>query len=274
MEPGDLDPSGQAQSSGLGLLKVQTQVCIKHRRLHLQRQAIGQIGQEGRQIQRHHLERRFSLAGRRERRDFGICVKFAAIEIKRQPWVHLDFTVRIQIAQEWQRQLHGAQAVLALHLGGAISQVQRALIQHQVVQGKLRARRSWCIRRWTHPLHHIVHVVTPTPEVREMQHRASELCVGDHRRHSQQGLQLCVDVNARHGKLRCAAILSGHRKVGDGELQRPGFEINRTHRDAAPQGLTAVLFDLVLEQRWHDQPAQGPACQQAQQCPSGATRPG
>ncbi len=128
--------------------------------------------------------------------------------------------------------------------GRLVVEVDLAIGEHQVVQRK--TRRGACGRFLgrLQAVQDVVDVVAPLAQVGHGQHRRFHRNRVRHRRQPQQGLQLRIYIDAfdrelgrglRHSLGIARHAGARNRQVMDRHLERPGFEIDGTHRDLPPQ---------------------------------------
>ena len=186
LDAGQLEGTGDHQLAGGGLLKRNFERTVQHRRIEPHRQAGRQIRQIGCNVQMGDLQRGLALADLRKRRDLGSRVKGAAIELERQMRLHRDIALRLQAAQKGQRHIQFAQAVPALSTRHMVDKIDRAVLEHQVVERIAGRRRGWCIGCRGKALQQVVDVVMPVARMGERQLR---LLQGDGIQHRRQAPQ-------------------------------------------------------------------------------------
>ena len=176
-----------------------------------------------------------------------------------QPGLYLDGTLCTQVAQEGERKGDVPHLMGLPH--GTVLKIDRAPLQGNVVEGKALGL-SPLRPRLVQPVHHIVEIGLPRCELGDTQDGGIHLQRIDHRRPAQQGLHLQIHMDARHLQLRRGTVPTRHTQILQGDLQRPGQELQAPHGHLAPQQVAQCLLRTGMNQRRHRQPERQPNQQQ------------
>ena len=123
----------------------------------------------------------------------------------------MDLALGLQVAQKRHRHLQIAHGVGPAH--HVVDEVERAVVERQVVQREPGRFGRWLVRRRRQALDDVVDIVAAIAQVREPGHR----CVnGDgvhHRRQPEQRLQLRIHIDTLDAHLVGLAVGRGDRQV-------------------------------------------------------------
>ena len=271
LDAAELDRAAQPHRRRGGLLERELHVGVEHGGLQVHGQRGRHVAQIGGQI--HGLQRQagVGLAGLGKRRAARRRIKGAAVELERQQRIGMDVPFGIQVAQEGHCEPQVAHGVRLAHR--VIDEIERAAVQREVVEGKLRRFARRLVGRRCELLEHVVDVVAAPPQVGQPGHGPVHRDGVHHRRHPHQGLQFPIYIDTLDPHLVGLAVGGGDGQVRQGEFHRPGLEIHSPQGHRAPELLAGDLLDLVLEQRRHRQPADHPEGHHAPDRPGAAPRP-
>ena len=259
LELAGLDHALHQQAGVLVLLKRQGQVGVQHGRFQRDGHAGRHVGRVVGQVQRIDLEARLRLARVHERQGFGRAVEPGAVQHKGQLGQHLDLALRIEVADEGQLHVQRAQLVVALH--GLVVEGELATAQSHVVEREL-GRLGLGIRRVGRALcqafEDVVEVVVPIAQMPHENLGRVDLHRIEHGRQAKQRLNGRVHVDAIDRELIALPVALGHGQLLQGQLQRPGLELNLANRHLAAQQSAGLLLGLPLQDGRHGQPAHTP----------------
>ena len=256
------------------LLKRKRQIHAEHARLQAHGQTLRQVAQVGREIEIHQANMRLRLAAGKKRRGLSRGIERTVIELEGQAWLHLDFALGRQAAQEWHAQRQIAHCMGTPH--GAIFEVHRATTHGNVVKSEARrrpSRRGIRLARRGQAGQDVVDVVMSGRQLRQAQHRLIDLQRIQHRRQAQQRCHADIGKHTGDGELRPLPIRSGHSHVMHRELQRPGYKLDAPNAHVPPQCLACQLLSLAAQQGRQRQPPQGPQHQNGEHEPDGTPQP-
>ncbi len=265
------DSAGQLEARRGGALEVDLEVRVELAGAQGHGEAAGHVAEVGRQVQILEMHLRVGLAAFSKGRGEGGRIECAAVQDEGQLGFGLDLALRRQVAEKRHPEHEVAQFVLALD--GLVVEVDRTVGDGDVVDGEARRLALGRVGRARELGQDVVDVVPAVRQVRQQDGRRVDGNGVDHRRQAQDRLQFGVGIDARHRQLGPAAVRRGNAQISQGQLERPGPEVDLAYRDLAAQLFAGDLLDLALGDRRHRQPGEQPETEQHQQRQDPAPHP-
>ncbi len=242
---------------------------VQHCLLEAHRYAAGEVRQIRRKVEVTQIDNGVGLPRRGKRNGLGGRVEPAAVQVERQARLDLYLVIGLQIAQERHTQVQVTHLMHFVH--GPVVEVHGATDQRQVEQREPGGLLLLVRVLFGQTRQNVVDVVLAPAQIGQPDLRPFQLQGLHHRRQAQKGLCLGIGIQAREPELGVGAVLACNGKVMDGQLERPGFEVDLAHRRRPPELLADGFLKLCLYQPRDGQPGhdpkQGHACQQPEHPP-------